>query len=144
MLGRAPLPLLARRGGCATKKILRSHHCRHRRGGGSNSNKLIEPPPRPLLVEASRLFLMSRPPLLARRGNGARPNTHIFPASSLGAEEGWPRHQKHIAKLPQPRAAGVVLVKKSVQLCECDMPLPPTPESPLTEHCGREQSGRSP
>src|SRR6185295_11346493 len=70
-----PLPLLDRRGGCAIKKILRSTYCRHRRGGCSNSNKSFEQPPRPLLVDASRLLLMSRPPLLSRRGNGAHPNS---------------------------------------------------------------------
>src|SRR6185295_18946441 len=71
----SPLPLLDRRGGCAKKRILRSNHCRHRRGGCSNSNKTFEQPPRPLLVDASRLLLMSRPPLLSRRGNGAHPNS---------------------------------------------------------------------
>src|SRR5678809_1573443 len=71
----SPLPLLDRRGGCAIKKILRSNYCRHRRGGCSNSNKTFEQPPRPLLVDASRRLLMSRPPLLSRRGNGAHPNS---------------------------------------------------------------------
>src|SRR4029453_11257685 len=41
----------------------------------SNSNKTFEQPPRPLLVDASRLLLMSRPPLLSKRGNGAHPNS---------------------------------------------------------------------
>src|SRR4030095_7728342 len=64
----------ARRGGCAKKKILRSNLCRHRRGGRSNSNKSFERPPRPLLVDASRHSLMSRPPLLSRRGNFSTSN----------------------------------------------------------------------
>src|SRR6185436_7845451 len=71
----SPLPLLDSRGGCAKKRILRSNHCRHRRGGCSTSNKTFEQPPRPLLVDASRLLLMSRPPLLSRRGNGGHPNS---------------------------------------------------------------------
>src|SRR4030095_9477659 len=72
-------------GGVAVSKkgILRSNHCRHRRGGCSNSNKTFEQPPRPLLVDASRLLLMSRPPLLSRRGNGAHPNS--FTASMTAA-----------------------------------------------------------
>src|SRR4030095_17250587 len=68
----------ARRGGCAKKKILRSNLYRHRRGGRSNSNKSFEQPPRPLHVDASRHSLMSRPPLLARRGNWAHLNSSQF------------------------------------------------------------------
>src|SRR4030095_6931885 len=75
-------------GGVAVSKkgILRSNHCRHRRGGCSNSNKTFEQPPRPLLVDASRLLLMSRPPLLSRRGNGAHPHS-LTPSMTAPTEE---------------------------------------------------------
>src|SRR6185436_1525141 len=77
----SPLPLLDSRGGYTKKKILRSNHCRHRRGGCSSSNKTFEQPPPPRLVDASRLILMSRPPLLVRKmahSNGFTPSDRAY------------------------------------------------------------------
>jgi len=63
------IPLLVRRGGCAIKKMLRSNLSSRRRSGRSQLALRCERPPRPLLIRTLRgIFLMSRPPLLARRG----------------------------------------------------------------------------
>ena len=67
------LPLLARRGVSGSKKKMRQQPYRRRRGGCSGSKRLVEvePPPRPLHQRSFAIFLlMSRPPLLARRGDG--------------------------------------------------------------------------
>jgi len=62
------IPLLVRRGGCATNKISRSLRSRRRRGGRSPKILPWATTPSAPIKEASRHFLMSRPPLLTRRG----------------------------------------------------------------------------
>src|SRR5215510_2231092 len=63
------IPLLTRRGACAIKKKMRSHLIERRRGGRLYRNVTCERPPRPLLIRRlGGIFLMSRPPLLTRRG----------------------------------------------------------------------------
>src|SRR5205823_13209651 len=72
----AVIPLLVRRGGCAVNKKSRSYLIPRRRGGRSQApfqnafrSQTCERPPRPLHQRRLRgIFLMSRPPLLTRRG----------------------------------------------------------------------------
>src|SRR6185436_13379334 len=81
MLGRAPLPLLARRGGRDIKKS-REASTRSGRGGGSINLFEFEPPPRLCRQWWLRnIFFVAQPPLLARRGNGAHSNSFIDSSS---------------------------------------------------------------
>src|SRR5437870_6329382 len=74
---RGRIPLLVRRGGCGFNKKLRSHRKPAADGVVAHKpllknalrNMVCERPPRPLHERWLRaIFLMSRPPLLTRRG----------------------------------------------------------------------------
>src|SRR6185503_6934236 len=118
MLGRAPLPLLARRGGRDIKKS-REASTRSGRGGGSNILFEFEPPPRLCRQWWLRnIFFLAQPPLLARRGNGARPNIHTTPASSFSPFHTF-RPRLHIDSTPwqSPRTANVSSNKSAMRRC---------------------------
>src|SRR6186997_1223442 len=73
--GRVPLPLLDRRGG---RDINKSREASTKSGRGGCSNVLFEfeQPPRLCRQWLLRdILFLAQPPLLARRGNGANPNS---------------------------------------------------------------------
>src|SRR2546427_12688133 len=81
----AKSPPWQRRGGCAIKKMLRSHRVRRRRGGWFQKKLFwsLNQPPRPRLSKERGYFLMARPPLLCQGGESAPPKrSGIKPAAT--------------------------------------------------------------